>query len=297
MAALALAELTLHPYRRHLDDRALFAERYAGFGAQLQDVTLRAGDGAVLRAWYSVPEHNNGRAVILLHGVGDNREGVAGYGDMFLAQGYSILLPDSRAHGESGGRIATYGLLEADDIHRWVSWLYERGATCVDGFGESMGAALVIESLRAEPRYCAIVADSPFSTFRAVAYDREGFYVGIGRPAGERWFGRTIGLLPTELALLYARERYGVNLLRANPVDELKSSTTPVLLIHGLQDINILPRHSLILARSNPQHVQLWLVPQAYHCGAVVVAPEEFRHRVLGFFDSHSGNTLSHASN
>jgi hypothetical protein len=44
---------------------------------------------------------------------------------MFLAHGYIVLAPDSRAHGESGGDIATYGLLEWDDAHRWVSWLME----------------------------------------------------------------------------------------------------------------------------------------------------------------------------
>src|SRR5438067_10448944 len=106
---------------------------------------------------------------------------------MFLQQGYRVLLPDSRAHGESGGRLATYGLRENDDIHRWVSWLYDRGATCVDGFGESMGAALVLESMRSEARFCAVVADSPFSTFRSVAYDREGYFVGAGRLGLEPW--------------------------------------------------------------------------------------------------------------
>src|SRR5256885_4646798 len=101
------------------------------------------------------------KAVILLHGISDSRLGVAGYGQMFLQHGYRILLPDSRAHGESGGDIATYGLRESDDVHRWVSWLYDRGVSCVDGFGESMGAALVLESMSAEPGFCSVVADSP----------------------------------------------------------------------------------------------------------------------------------------
>ena len=56
------------------------------------------------------------------------------------------MLPDSRAHGESGGTLATYGLRESDDIHRWVDWLYGgRQSKCVYGFGESMGAALVLD--------------------------------------------------------------------------------------------------------------------------------------------------------
>ena len=54
---------------------------------------------------------------------------------------------------------------------------------------------------RVEPRFCAVVADSGFSTFRSVAYDREGYFIGAGRFGLERWVGTTIGLLPAEVAL------------------------------------------------------------------------------------------------
>jgi uncharacterized protein len=120
-----------------------------------------------------------------------------------------------------------------------------------------MGAALVLESMRAEPRFCAVVADSPFSTFRSVAYDREGYFVGVGRLGLERWIGRTVGLLPAEIAFLYARCRYGADLLQTNPLDILKHSTIPVLLIHGADDINILPQHSRVLVQANAVHAQL----------------------------------------
>ena len=286
VAGLALAKLSLHLYRKPIRHQQLFAERYARFGARLEPVSIRAADGAVLRAWYAVPAHDNGRAVILLHGITDNREGVAGFGEMFLSRGYRVLLPDSRTQGESGGEVATYGLRETDDIHRWVSWLYDRNAACVDGYGASMGAALLLESLRAESRYCAVVADSPFASFRRVAYDREGYYVGL-RPPAEKWFGRSFGLLPTEVSLLYARWRYGLDLLNANPLDAVEVSTTPMLIIHGTADINILPLHSQLLAASNPAHVQLWLVAGAQHGGAVAADPLEYQRRVLTFLESY----------
>ena len=44
-------------------------------------------------------------------------------------------------------------------------WLVRYGASCVDGFGESMGAALVLESLRSGSRFCAVVAESSFLRF------------------------------------------------------------------------------------------------------------------------------------
>jgi len=288
LAAIVMVQLTLHPWRLPLPPKARIAAMYAPYGAYLQPVVIQAADGVELHAWYSVPEHQNGKSVILLHGIGDNRGGVAGYGQAFLRQGYRILLPDSRAHGESGGSVATYGLREGGDIHRWVDWLYGKGATCVDGFGESMGAALVVESLRSESRFCAIVAESAFSDFRSVAYDREGYFVGAGRFGLERIVGRTVGLLPAELGLLYARWRYGIDLHRANPVDAVRSSKVPVLLIHGEDDINILPWHASALARADPAYANLWLVPGAGHCGAVGVAPDEFWSRVFNFLARHN---------
>jgi uncharacterized protein len=286
VAGIVMAEMTLHPGRTR-PNKPHIESMFAQYGAKLQLVSIHAADGIELRAWYSVPNHENGRAVILLHGIGDNRGGVAGYGQMFLQDGYRVLLPDSRAHGESGGELATYGLLESDDIHRWVSWLYDHGATCVNGLGESMGAALIVESLSAEPRFCAVIADSGFSTFRSVAYDREGYFIGAGRFGMERLFGKTVGLLPAEVGLHYTKWRYGVDLFKANPVDALKDSSVPVLLIHGDADINILPNHSLVLAQSNPK-AQLWVVPGVQHCGAAGKMPKEFWSRVFGFFDQHN---------
>src|SRR3954469_22123141 len=128
-AGYVLAEMTLHPGRLR-PNQALIEQMYAPYGAEVKPVSIRAADEVELRGWYSVPAHENGRAVILLHGIGDSHGGVAGFGRAFLQSGYRVLMPDSRAHGESGGDLATYGLRESDDIHRWVSWLYDHGATC-----------------------------------------------------------------------------------------------------------------------------------------------------------------------
>jgi hypothetical protein len=72
-------------------------------GAKLADAAISARDGATLRAWIMQPRNSNGNAVILLHGLSDNRLGMMDYADMFLGDGFNILMPDARAHGASGG--------------------------------------------------------------------------------------------------------------------------------------------------------------------------------------------------
>jgi len=153
-----------------------------------------------------------------------------------------------------------------------------------------MGAALVLESLRTESNFCAVMAESPYSTFREVAFDRVGFYIGLGP-----WFGRTLARPLIEMAFLYSRFRYRIDLLQANPEDAIKNSPTPVLLIHGQADQNILPWHSQELA-SVDSRATLWIVPYAHHTGAILTAPDEFEHRVLTFIAAHSHQAQSVAA-
>jgi len=237
-----------------------------------------------LKAWYIPPRISNGNAVILLHGITDNREGVFGYGVLFLQHGYSVLLPDARGHGESGGALATYGIRESDDTHRWISWLYANHPPgCVYGFGESYGAALILQSLAKEPRYCAVAVEDAFASAREMSYERVSEFVHLGN-----WFGQTLGRPIIASAVWYAEKRYGIDLLEPNPAAAVRNAHIPVLLIQGERDQTISPRHALILASAAPQYVQLWMVPGAGHTMAWAAAPGEFEQRVLGWFILHT---------
>lgn len=284
LGGVFVAEGSLHLRRlplRHRQEAAGMARD--NYHAELQDVSIQAADAVVLKAWYIHPREFNGSAVVLLHGITDNREGVAGYGKLFLDRGYAVLLPDARGHGESGGDMATYGIKDSDDIHRWVSWIYQHDPPqCVYGFGESYGAALMLQSLAAESRYCAVAVESAFSSAREMSYER------VSGPFRMRpWFGKTIARPAIESAVIYSRIRYGINLLRPNPLEAVKHSSVPVLLIHGENDRNISPHHSQLIAQAAPDHVQLWLVPNAWHTGAWAAAHQEFEERLLGWFAAH----------
>lgn len=279
--AFFLADITVHPYRRPFtaEVRASVRNAAADLNAQLTDVAIEPQSHVSLRAWLIQPQHSNGNAVILLHGLGDNRLGMTGYAELLLSHGYNVLMPDSRAQGESGGDLATYGIIERDDIRRWFEWLDQTThPTCIYGLGESMGAAQLLQSLAVEPHFCAVVAESSFSNFREIAYDRMGQRFATGP-----WIGRTILRPVVEIALLIARLKYHVDLAEASPEDVVAHTHVPVLLIHGIVDSNIPLRHSLRLVARNPQ-LTLWQVPGADHCGAMSLAPDEFERRVVSWF-------------
>lgn len=289
VAGVVIADASLrlpHKPLSHRQEAAAVARQE--FGAVLQDVSIPAADSVLLKAWYVHPRDFNGSTVVLMHGITDNREGIAGYAELFLKHGYAVLLPDARAHGESGGRLATYGIQESDDLHRWVSWLFEHDSPrCVYGFGESYGAALILQSLKSEPRYCAVAVEDSFSTAREMSFERVSGPLHMGS-----WFGRTLGRPIIAAADFYSRRRYGIDLLQPSPLDAVAHSSVPILLIHGMLDRSINPRHALILAQAAPDHVQLWLVPDAWHTGAWSAAHDEFESRVLGWFSEHAGQKI-----
>lgn len=251
--------------------------------AVLVDVEIPARDGEVLRAWSVRPLDWNGDAVILLHGQGDNRSGMLGPAQMLLRHGFAVLLPDARAHGMSGGQVVTYGVFEAEDVRRWFEWLKQSESPhCIDGIGDSMGGAELLRSLDAEHGFCAVVAESAFSSFREAAYDRLGQQFSTGP-----WLGRTLLRPALIVGMAYARLRYEVDFRRADPAGSVAASHVPALLIHGLADMNLPPRHSEMIKAANPTAV-LWEPVGAGHCGASNAAPAEYERRVVSWFAGHS---------
>lgn len=267
----------IHPYEESNARAAAQAK-----SVEFRDVQITTPDGAILHAWYMRPQDANGDAVILLHGVSDNRMGMYGYGKWLVENHYSALIPDARGHGDSGG-LASYGIREAEDIHRWVDWIAaNEPARCVYGLGESMGAAQLLQSLPHEPRFCAVVAESPFASFREVAYAR------FGRPFHQGpWLGRTFFRPTVDVGFVYVRLKYGLNMEEASPEQAVARTKTPVLLIHGLDDTNIPPYHSDLIKAKNPSSIVVWKVPGAVHTGAHKAAPQEFEQRVLRWFSDH----------
>lgn len=278
------AEFTLHPHRRELTpaQKAQAPAWAKDDGGTLSDVAIKAVDGIRLNAWLVEPEDSNKDVVVLLHGRGGNRLEMVNYADIFLAHGYSVLMPDARNHGSSGGTLTTYGLLERDDIHQWVQWLAQaQHPNCVFGFGESMGAAELLQSLKVEPGFCAIAAECPFSTFRESAYDRMGqpFHTGP-------WLGRTALRPVVEGGFLYSRLRYGLNMDQVSPESSISKAKTPILLIHGQADTNIPIRHSRRMVALNPEIV-LWEVPNTGHSNAIDTSAQELEKKLVGWFEKH----------
>ena len=275
-AGVVLCETAVHVPKRATPETTVA-------GANRRDAQISASDGAVLRGWLFTPKASNGNVVMVLHGISDSRGGVMGLARLFVENHYTVLAPDNRGHGESGGGLVTYGLRERDDVRSWVDWLEaSEHPRNVYGMGESLGAAVLLESIERETRFSAVVAECPFADFERVAGDRVE-----QRIPGPAALGRALAVPMVWSGFLYARTRYGGDFRGASPESAVVGNRTPVLLIHGSADTNVFPAHAEALVKRNPEHITLWLVPGARHTAAFGAAPEEFSRRVLGWFSEH----------
>jgi uncharacterized protein len=90
-----------------------------------------------------------------------------------------------------------------------------------------------------------------------------------------------------QFAFAYTGLRYGVDLRRASPVDAIRATKVPVLLIHGALDTNIPPRHSQQLHAASAATSLLWIVGNAGHVASLTTASDEYIGNVLAWFESH----------
>lgn len=280
---IALAESSLRMPTQHVFAGRMFGIRMQKqFEAHVYPVSLKAADGVGLSAWWVVSPHPNGRAVLLLHGIGGNRVDMSGFTDIFVSKGYDVLLPDSRGHGESGGRVATFGLLESDDVRRWTAWVRERAPGCSYVLGESMGAAIAVEATAITPQICAAAVEDPYAQFPQVVYERLGRETGLGTH-----FWRTAGWPMVRVAIDWAHLRYKVWLPDAAPASAIEQSDVPVLLMTGTADQNVPMHHAQELERICGSRCSLWVVPGADHGGISGRTGAEFGRRILTWFETH----------
>jgi pimeloyl-ACP methyl ester carboxylesterase len=272
----------LHPEKRALTpDMVRDADvTFAQIGAHREEFDVRAPDGAILRGWKVRAARPNGAWVLVLHGVADNRYGTEEHARMLLQSGYGVVMMDSRAHGASGGEIASYGWLERKDVSAAIDELERtEHPEHLYALGNSMGAGIALQAAGSDARIEAVAAEAPFANLQEAAYD----YAGL-----QRWplLGKTF-FAPGAWVLIYRGQRLaGFPASEVSPERAVKARAFPLLLICDGADVVLPCRHSETILRAATGAKKLWRVPGALHTGAMGTAPAEYRRRVISFLDS-----------
>lgn len=226
------------------------------------ELAITPSGGPRLRAWLA--EGDPGRpAVVLVHGHNDHLESQRGSGERLHRGGYTVLLPDLRAHGKSEGRYSTLGGLECYDVRASLAELRRRGHGG-HGFlliGASMGAVSVLRAAAEEPEVSAVVAEAPFDDYRSTVEHHARLYYGM--PA---WFP----LVPAVIAV--AEWRAGFDASEVSAVEAARRTRAKLLLILDENDARMPEPVVRRVFDAHPGPKQLWVAPGAKHAGASSVA-------------------------
>jgi len=205
--------------------------------AGVQAVTLTTTQGKRLFAQWLVPQHGRkflGLAV-LMHGWGGNGSQLLGAALALQRQGWAVLLPDARSHGQS--EADTYSSLPrfAEDIETALDWglgqMQGRSAapgnagtaTPVLLLGHSLGAAACILTASRRADVSTVVAVSSFAHPEQVMRRWLAEYRIPFWPLGwlvNRYVERVIGHRFKDIA----------------PLTRVPLVAAPLLLVHGEQD-------------------------------------------------------------
>jgi uncharacterized protein len=280
----AIGAGVLHPANLNSQRLEEAEQVFKRTGLKKSDFTVRANDGVELRSWKVVPPAANGDWVLLFHGVSDNRTGDLGHAEFLLRHGYSLVMMDSRAHGKSGGDMATYGWKERYDTVAVTDALYAtEKVRHLYAHGVSMGAAIALQSAAVEPRIAAVSAEDPFANLREVTYDYAGLDVSP-------FIGETLFRPASIFAMRAVAKTGGFNPDEVSPEKAVAQRPFPVLLICGTNDHRIPCRHAEAIYDAAIGPKELWIVQGAGHSSALGQAPAEYENREVGLFEKYPGN-------
>jgi uncharacterized protein len=205
------------------------------------------GDGVILRGWRFPATDAPRGTIIFLHGVADNRSSGIGVGQRFTTRGFDVIAYDSRANGESGGDACTYGYYEKRDLSRVIDTVVARPIILL---GQSLGAAVALQTAAEDDRVAAVVGAEVFSDLRTLARERAPFILSDGS-------------LNRAFARAEAEARFTID--EVSPVLAAGRIRVPVLLIHGDGDRETPADHSrrVFAALTGPK--RLIIVPRAGH--------------------------------
>jgi fermentation-respiration switch protein FrsA (DUF1100 family) len=231
-----------------------------------------------LRGWWIPAVGSADRAVIFLHGHGGSMDPDVQYVSALHAAGFNVLMFDFRAHGRSDGRMSTLGYLERQDVLGAVDLVRARGISRIGLLGFSMGGIVAMLAAPICPDVQAVISDGGPASLKTA----------LTVWAWERGVPRPLGAVLAWLVLAVTSLRVGANQFRYEPVRWVgRIAPRPILFIHGERDPYIPPADfdALVAAANEPKEV--WRVPEAGHRTVDQVYPEEYRQRVVAFFEQH----------
>jgi alpha-beta hydrolase superfamily lysophospholipase len=268
--------------------------------AEAETVTFQTVDGLTLCGCYLATPHR--RRGVILFGLefGSSRWSCRSYCEHLVENGFDVFAFESRNQGASDS-LPGYDPLpwvthyEVEDVRAALRYLKGRPDADPRGvgfFGISKGGAAGLFAASSDPTIRCCVTDGAFATYSTLVpymrhwfriYNRDFFLQGL-LPS---WYYGLVGLAGLRQI---ERERH----CRFPHLEKVlgRLAPRPLLMIHGELDTYIKQEMAQALFACAREPKEFWLVEGAKHNQALHMAGDEYRRRVLEFFENHLAGSM-----
>jgi hypothetical protein len=168
---------------------------------------------------------------IVVHGYGGNGSMMSYAVKMFHDNGFNVVVPDLRCHGESGGKYIGMGWLDRLDILKWCDKIIKGNHSAqIVLYGVSMGAASVLMAAgeKIPDNIVCAVSDCSFDSVGGIMASQIKNVIKIPTLPIVAFFDMLCG------------KRAGYSIFKASVVKKVKNIKIPTMFIHGDND-NLVP--------------------------------------------------------
>ncbi len=264
-------------HQREMEARPIAAR----WGEHLHHFEYRGAGGVRLAAIALDPRGTVKGTIVLLHGLGDQKEGMLPFAQTFAEAGWRAIAPDLRAHGESGDKYCTFGYYEKWDCRALLDAVKARGYDVdrVGVIGGSLGAAVALQWAAIDPRVKTVIALAPFAEMS----DEADYLLRRHNPS----------ISPGRLAHIkrLVEEEGELVIAQVSPLKAVRQRAIPIYLVHGARDevIPVAESRRLFEAAAGP--VVFEKVPEAGHLDLLPKLDDDFLKRTLQWFGAYAAPT------
>jgi pimeloyl-ACP methyl ester carboxylesterase len=234
------------------------------------DIKLKTKDSLTLDAWLIRVPHAKG-TIAIFHGHGSEKSANLSQSNTFNEMGYSTLLVDFRAHGQSEGNTCTLGYREAEDVKLAYDYLENDGEKNIILYGISLGAATITKAVSDYSlRPGKIILEMPFGSLPATVEGKM----------------RMAGLTAEPLAGLLTFWGGSINGFWAfdmKPREFVKKITCPVLLQWGKKDKGVTESEINEIFKNIPSSKKLVVYENSGHQNLCENEPDKWEDTIEEF--------------
>jgi len=221
------------------------------------------------------------KCVVILQGRTESLLYSYYFADVYVKNGYNILVIDVRAHGLSDGKFQTAGIKESNDLVLWVEMISKKYS--INDFtlhGICVGGASAVYT------YVKLKNKGSNLVKRIVT---DGMFYSNYEIFKRNFKAQRGPVFPAlQLTFLYAFLFAKIRLFKENPIKYIKDIDIPILFIWSVKDtLSIKEKSEKLFKACASEHKELCFFPEGRHSHVRATQEKEYDRTIAKFLQKH----------